>query len=181
MALVYRSAGAWGSGKGAALTAAECDGNVYQLDQRVAELEAQPAGGRSIVSTEVSDFIATIHYSDGTTSTFVIPTTEQVPASPITVAGSTLTLGLEHANKYLRFTHSSCVVTLNTDSVWLNGTEIHFHVAGGSVEIVWDPTELTVNFPAVFQAKCSTVHGTFSLKYVGTAWDCWGLLDLAEA
>jgi hypothetical protein len=39
MTLVYRTAGAWGPGKGSDLTPAEADGDLYELDTRTANLE----------------------------------------------------------------------------------------------------------------------------------------------
>ena len=40
MAIVYRTAGAWGGGKGSNLTAAEVDSNFYDLHGRVDTLES---------------------------------------------------------------------------------------------------------------------------------------------
>lgn len=41
---VYRTAGAWGAGKGSDLTAAEVDGNFYGHENRIVALEGIPAG-----------------------------------------------------------------------------------------------------------------------------------------
>lgn len=40
--MIYRTDGAWGTGKGGNLTPAEVDGNFYELDQRVESLEENP-------------------------------------------------------------------------------------------------------------------------------------------
>lgn len=39
MAIIYRTSGPWGAGKGANLVAGEVDGNFYDVDQRIVDLE----------------------------------------------------------------------------------------------------------------------------------------------
>lgn len=179
MTLKFKTAGAWGAGTGSPLSAADCDSNIYQLDQRIADVEA--TSHRSIVSLATSGLVGTFTYSDGSTETFDIPTTEQVPATPITVTGATLTLGIEHANMYLRFTHAGgCVVTLDNSDNWIAGTEVHLRAVGGPVSLSYSPSVTAVHYPTIFAPSCSIVHGTMSLKVVGAdEWDLFGLLDLA--
>ncbi|MCA3573369.1 MAG: hypothetical protein IOC86_05580 [Aestuariivirga sp.] len=43
MTMIYRTAGAWGAGKGSNLTAAEVDGNFHDLDARLVDVETNPA------------------------------------------------------------------------------------------------------------------------------------------
>ena len=48
MPLIYRNAGPWGPGKGARLTSLEADGNVYDLDSRLRNVELNPPAAVSI-------------------------------------------------------------------------------------------------------------------------------------
>lgn len=72
MTTVYRTTGAWGSGKGSALTKVEVDTNFYGHETRIATLEG--AGPVSITTVTSSGSVATVHYSDSSTSSFTLPT-----------------------------------------------------------------------------------------------------------
>lgn len=63
MAIIYVSTGAWGAGQGAPLTAAQHDGNIYNLDSRVVLLEALDLG-KTIEDITSSGNIVTFHMSD---------------------------------------------------------------------------------------------------------------------
>ncbi len=67
MALIYVSNGAWGTGQGAPLTAAQHDGNVYTLALGIAALEASLAATMSITDITSAGNIVTFHLSDGST------------------------------------------------------------------------------------------------------------------
>lgn len=74
MAVVYRTDGAWGSGLGRVLTAAEVDANFYSLVQRVLALESTPPTPISIESIDYAAGGITITMNDATTfGPFVIP------------------------------------------------------------------------------------------------------------
>lgn len=64
MTLTYVSSGAWGNGQGSPLTAAQHDGNIYDLDGRIALLEAIKLG-KSVEDITSSGNIVTFHMSDG--------------------------------------------------------------------------------------------------------------------
>jgi hypothetical protein len=66
MTIIWRTTGAWGVGKGAALTAAEFDGNFYDVDQRVTDLENNPPVANSISSITKSGSTFTVWLQDGT-------------------------------------------------------------------------------------------------------------------
>src|SRR6185369_8335230 len=54
MAIVFRTAGAWGPGKGSRLTKAEVDNNFYELLTRIATLEgSMPSSGVGIASFQL--------------------------------------------------------------------------------------------------------------------------------
>ena len=65
--IVYRTAGAWGGGKGSPLTAAEVDGNFCTLLNRIVDLETNPAEPVSITSIDSVGGGIIISMSDGTT------------------------------------------------------------------------------------------------------------------
>lgn len=75
MALIYRTTGAWGAGKGSPLTSVEGDANIYQLLQRIVALEDNPPAAVSISSITQSDDTILVHMSDGSTfGPFTLPT-----------------------------------------------------------------------------------------------------------
>lgn len=73
MAITYRTAGAWGAGKGADLTAPEIDSNFYELLTRAANLETNPATPTTIQSIELAG------------AEFTITTTDAVVHGPFTI------------------------------------------------------------------------------------------------
>jgi hypothetical protein len=77
MAIIYRSAGPWGAGKGANLVAGEVDGNFYDLDKRVTVTEETIPELVSISFFEVSGSSFYIHMTDGTIQgPFALPMTQ---------------------------------------------------------------------------------------------------------
>jgi len=53
MAIIYRTTGAWGAGKGSNLTAAEVDANFYDIAERMLALEEDPPEANSIANIVV--------------------------------------------------------------------------------------------------------------------------------
>lgn len=72
MAVIYRTTGPWGAGKGAVLTKEELDGNFHDLAQQIAALVvADPV---EISNVTVVDNQMTIHMEDGSTfGPFTLP------------------------------------------------------------------------------------------------------------
>lgn len=66
MTITYRTAGAWGAGKGSNLTAAEVDGNFYDLDQRLDALEAAIPAPNEIASFNLSGSQLSVVMDDAT-------------------------------------------------------------------------------------------------------------------
>src|SRR5262245_35144713 len=81
MAIVYVTTGAWGAGTGTPNSAAQVDGNFYDLDQRVVDLVGDLADGKRIDTVSYTDDSMTFHYTDGTSQ--VIP----LPIATLTYAG----------------------------------------------------------------------------------------------
>jgi len=74
MPLIYRNAGAWGPGKGARLTSLEADGNVYDLDGRVRNIELNPPAAVSIDHFTVAGNALTIFLTNGSShGPFTLP------------------------------------------------------------------------------------------------------------
>lgn len=77
MALIYRNAGAWGAGKGARLTSLEADGNVYDLDSRVQNLELNPPAAVSVDHFSISGNALTIFLTNGASQgPFTLPSAQ---------------------------------------------------------------------------------------------------------
>lgn len=75
MTIVYRTAGAWGPGKGSNLTPAEVDGNFAQLDERLTDLEGAVPQPVSIDTIEVTGGAFTVTLTDATVlGPFALPT-----------------------------------------------------------------------------------------------------------
>ena len=73
MAIVYVTTGAWGTGTGTPNSAAQVDGNFYNVDQRIVDLNADLAEGKRIDSVTYTDTSMTFHFTDGTTQTIPLP------------------------------------------------------------------------------------------------------------
>jgi hypothetical protein len=73
MTIVYVTTGAWGAGTGAPNSAAQVDGNFYDVDQRIVALNADLAEGKRIDSVTYTDTSMTFHFTDGTSQTIPLP------------------------------------------------------------------------------------------------------------
>jgi hypothetical protein len=82
--IVYVTSGAWGAGTGAPISAAQVDGNFFDVDQRIVELNTALDEGKQIDSISSSPNSMTILFTDG--STQVIP----LPIATLTYVGQWL-------------------------------------------------------------------------------------------
>src|SRR5262245_39009295 len=73
MTIVYVTTGAWGAGTGTPNSAAQVDGNFYDLDQRVVALNADLAEGKRIDSVTYTSSSMTFHFTDGTSQVIPLP------------------------------------------------------------------------------------------------------------
>lgn len=73
MTIVYVTSGAWGSGTGTPNSAAQVDGNFYNLDQRVVTLNADLAEGKRIDTVTYTSNSMTFHFTDGTSQVIPLP------------------------------------------------------------------------------------------------------------
>lgn len=75
MAVIYRTTGAWGSGKGSNLTPAEVDGNFYDHEGRIDALETSPPTANEIVDISVESNALVVTMADDTAyGPFSLPT-----------------------------------------------------------------------------------------------------------
>jgi hypothetical protein len=84
MTIFYVTTGAWGTGTGTPNSAAQVDGNFYDVDQRIVDLVAEFAIGKMIESVSYTQNSFTLHFTDG--STQVIP----LPIATLTYVGEWL-------------------------------------------------------------------------------------------
>ena len=73
MTIVFVTNGAWGAGTGSPISAAQVDGNFYDLDQRVVDLVADLAEGKRIDTVSYTSNSMTFHFTDGSTQVIPLP------------------------------------------------------------------------------------------------------------
>jgi hypothetical protein len=81
MTIFFVTTGAWGTGTGTPNSAAQVDGNFFDVDQRIVALNAALDEGKRIDSVTYTETSMTFHFTDGTTQ--VIP----LPIATITYVG----------------------------------------------------------------------------------------------
>ena len=73
MTIFYVTTGTWGAGTGTPNTAAQVDGNFFDVDQRIVGLTADLADGKMIESVTYTPINFTLHFTDGTTQVIPLP------------------------------------------------------------------------------------------------------------
>ena len=73
MTIFYVTTGAWGAGTGTPNTAAQVDGNFFDVDQRIVGLVADLAEGKMIDTVTYASNSFTLHFTDGTTEVIPLP------------------------------------------------------------------------------------------------------------
>jgi hypothetical protein len=73
MTIIYVTTGAWGAGTGAPNSAAQVDGNFYDVDQRIVGLNADLAEGKRIDTVTYASNSMTFHFTDGTSQVIPLP------------------------------------------------------------------------------------------------------------
>jgi hypothetical protein len=73
MTIVYVTTGAWGAGTGTPNSAAQVDGNFYDVDQRIVSLNADLAEGKRIDFVTYASNSMTFHFTDGTSQVIPLP------------------------------------------------------------------------------------------------------------
>jgi hypothetical protein len=73
MTIVYVTTGAWGSGSGTPNSAAQVDGNFYDVDQRIVALVTDVAEGKRIDTVTYTDVSMTFHFTDSSSQVIPLP------------------------------------------------------------------------------------------------------------
>ena len=73
MTIVYVSTGPWGAGTGTPNSAAQVDGNFYDVDQRIVDLVADLAVGKRIDTVSYTSSSMTFHFTDGSSQVIPLP------------------------------------------------------------------------------------------------------------
>jgi len=73
MTIVYVTTGDWGAGTGTPNTAAQVDGNFYDLDQRIIAVNDDLAEGKRIDHVTYTSNSMTFYYTDGTSQVIPLP------------------------------------------------------------------------------------------------------------
>jgi hypothetical protein len=73
MTIVFVTTGAWGSGTGTPNSAAQVDGNFYDVDQRIVDIVADVAEGKRIDFVTYTDVSMTFHFTDASTQVIPLP------------------------------------------------------------------------------------------------------------
>jgi hypothetical protein len=73
MTIVYVTTGAWGTGTGTPNSAAQVDGNFYDVDQRIIDLVGDLAAGKRIDHVTYTSNSMTFYYTDATTQAIPLP------------------------------------------------------------------------------------------------------------
>jgi hypothetical protein len=181
---VYRTAGAWGAGIGANLSAAQIDGNFWGHEERIEAIETSAPLPNNISNIFVTGTQMTIVLEDATVfGPFTLPQAPFRPSVTGTIATATYAPVLGDANSYKRCTNATaCLVTLpaNASVAFAVDSELTFRQAGaGQVEIV-GAAGVTVNGVTGFDNKSAAQGAVITVKKVGTnSWDILGLLAAA--
>lgn len=73
MPIIFVTTGPWGTGTGAPNSAAQVDGNFYDVDQRIVGLDAELAVGKRIDTVTYSSNSMTFHFTDGSSQIIPLP------------------------------------------------------------------------------------------------------------
>jgi hypothetical protein len=73
MTIVYVTTGAWGTGTGTPNSAAQVDGNFYDVDQRIVDLVGDLAAGKRIDHVTYTSNSMTFFYTDATSQVIPLP------------------------------------------------------------------------------------------------------------
>jgi len=73
MTIVFVTTGPWGAGTGTPNSAAQVDGNFYDVDQRIVDLVGDLAEGKRIDTVTYTSNSMTFHFTDGTSQVIPLP------------------------------------------------------------------------------------------------------------
>ncbi|MGR9317278.1 hypothetical protein ACU8LZ_12605 [Rhizobium leguminosarum] len=179
--LIFRTAGAWGAGKGSNLTPAEVDENFHDLDCRVTDLEDNPPTANQIADITQDGNQITIVMDDASTfGPFTLPRSLSRPSITTVVTDLELTPDTTQIGCYFRCTNSlGCEVTISdVPSAFPVDSELYFRQESDE-QISFDPgIGGTLNIPTGYNAFSAGRGAVVVAKKVGTlTWDLYGDLE----
>lgn len=181
-ALAFRTTGAWGAGQGYNLTAAQVDGNFYELAERIAAVIADIPAPLNISNITVIGTQMRIYLEDATVfGPFTLPQATFRPSIVATVSATTHAPVLSDSNGYKRCTNAAgCAVTLpdNADVAFAIDTEITYRQCAAGAVSFDQPTDsaVTINGLEGFLQQTGVIGAVVTVKKVGT--DTWDLIGL---
>lgn len=180
-ALIYRTAGTWGAGKGGNLVASEIDGNTYELAQRIASVVADIPTPLNISNITVVGTQMRIYLEDSTVfGPFTLPQANFRPSVGDEIEADTdgtWTPAAGDSNGYKRYLGSDPLTVLLPGDLPAD-TEITFRQAGEGPISFPDSTDVPVNGMAGFLNQTGGQGSTVTAKVIpgGGAWDLIGRL-----
>lgn len=182
--MIYRGSGDWGPGKGSNLTPEEVDQNFWEIEQRLAALEAYSGAADAITNVTISGSLLTIYTTSNPDGFPVVLAIPRIAGSE-TVAVSSYEAVLSDALKMLVFTNAggcSFNIPADADVEFPDDTEIHvLQYAAGQVAIVSD-SAVTISAPASFDLLTAEQGSVVTLKKIGPdEWIAFGDLALVSA
>jgi hypothetical protein len=73
MTIYFVTTGPWGTGTGAPISAGQVDGNFYDVDQRIVDLQSDLAVGKRIDTVTYSPTSMTFHFTDSSSQIIPLP------------------------------------------------------------------------------------------------------------
>jgi len=180
--IVYKNNGAWGTGKGSPLTSLEADGNTWDHEERIEELETNPTLPTSIANITVVGSQMSVVLTDATVlGPYTIPRVPFQPSRVESLTGTSYDLVIGDVNTYKRCTNNSDVtvtVPAHADVAFDVDTEITFRQCGsGTVTIMAGETFILINGVDGFENSTAAQGAVMTLKNVDEdVWDLFGLL-----
>jgi len=179
--ITFRTAGAWGAGKGSNLTPAEVDENFHDLDGRVTEIEDNPPSPNQIADITQDGNQITIVMDDASTfGPFTLPRSLSRPSITTVVTEIVLTPDTTQIGCYFRCTHNSgCEVTISdVPSAFPVDSELYFRQAGDEKLSFAPGVGGTLNVPDGYNAFSAGKGAVVIAKKVDTlTWDLFGDLE----
>lgn len=181
MAIIYRTTGAWGTGLGANLTAAQVDNNFYELAEAITALEENPTAPAEITNITQSGTVVTVHLSNGSSYNLSFETSSTVLAADVvTITGTVFTPALAAAQAYHRCTNAAgCAVTIppNSSVAFPVKTELHFRQADAGPVTIEAGSGVTLNGITGYDLTTAAEGGVVTAKKIATdEWDVFGNL-----
>jgi hypothetical protein len=184
MALVYRTTGAWGAGKGSNLTAIEFDTNIWTLHGRIDALETTPPTPNEIANIELRGTSLFVIMDDATEfGGFEMPRPPARPSVVQNISGVSHNVVLADEFAYFRASNAagcSLVLDLYSNIEFQVDSEISIRSGTAGPVVIVPPVGVTLNIPPGFVAQCAQQGAVMTVKNVAVdEWDVFGWL--AEA